>query len=48
MFYFRFIMNARGLDKHLCYLRVEAFELVVSLKMQTMCALFNKATTVLK
>ena len=41
-------MNARGLDKQLCHLRGEAIEHVVSLKMETMCALFNIATTMPK
>ena len=41
-------MNARGLDKHFCNLRVEAIEHVVSLKMETMCALFNIETTIPK
>jgi Mn-dependent DtxR family transcriptional regulator len=49
---YRFItnlfMNARGLDKHLCHLRVEAIEHVNSPKMETMCALFNVATTMPK
>jgi Mn-dependent DtxR family transcriptional regulator len=49
---YRFIsncfMNARGLDKQLCHLRVEAIEHVVSLKMGTMCALFNIATAMPK
>jgi len=43
-----FFMNARGLDKHFCNLRVEAIEHVVSLKMETMCALFNIETTIPK
>ena len=39
-------MNARDLDKHFCHLSVEAIEHVVSLNLETSCALlFNVVTT---
>jgi hypothetical protein len=42
--FLKFFTNGRGLNKILCHLRVETVKHVVSLEMETMCALLKKAT----
>jgi hypothetical protein len=48
MFLFQYFTNTRGLNINLCQLGVETVEHVVPLKTETMCALFEKVTTVHK